>query len=100
MRKKKKILFRNVKHVPFLKRNLISLGMLDSIGCEYKSYAGRFEILKDSKIVLVGIKINARFLIKKVSMNHAALIAFNDKLTERDLWHKRFSHINGNRLNC
>ena len=29
-------LLRNVRHVPSLKRNLISFGMLDSIGCQYK----------------------------------------------------------------
>ena len=74
-------LLRNVRHVPSLKRNLISFGMLDSIGCQYKGSARRFEILKDSKVVLVGLRINGLFLIKEVSMNHAALIVSNDMLT-------------------
>ncbi|KAA0065687.1 retrovirus-related Pol polyprotein from transposon TNT 1-94 [Cucumis melo var. makuwa] len=73
---------RNMRHVPSLKRNLIFLGMLDSIGCEYKGSAGRFEILKDFKIVLFGTKINGLFLIKEAPMNHDALIVSNDKLTE------------------
>ena len=72
--------------------------MLDSIGCEYKVSARRFEIFKDSKIVLVGIKINGLFLIKEVSMNHIVLIVSNDKLTEEDLWHKRLSHVSGKGL--
>ena len=54
-------LLMNVRHVPSLKRNLISLGMLDS------------------RIVLVETKINGLFLIKEVSMNHVALIVSNDK---------------------
>ena len=29
-------LLTNVRHVPRLKRNLISLGMLNSLGCEYQ----------------------------------------------------------------
>ena len=33
-------LHRNVRRVPHLKRNLISLGMLDSLGCEYKEKLG------------------------------------------------------------
>ena len=38
-------LLRNVRHVPHLKRNLISLGMLDSLGCEYKGKCGVFQSL-------------------------------------------------------
>ena len=72
--------------------------MLDSISCEYNGSSGRFEILKDSKIVLVGLRINELFLIKEMSMNHAALTVFNDMLTEGDLWNRRLSHISGKRL--
>ena len=72
--------------------------MLDSVGCEYKGSARRFEILKDSKVVLVGLRINGLFLIKEVSMNHAALTISNDMLTERDSWHRRLSHISGKGL--
>ena len=49
-------LLRNVRHVPHLKRNLISLGMLDSLGCEYKGKCGVFQVFMDSKEVLVGGK--------------------------------------------
>ncbi|KAA0059756.1 Retrovirus-related Pol polyprotein from transposon TNT 1-94 [Cucumis melo var. makuwa] len=91
-------LLRNVRHVPSLKINLISLGMLDSIGCEYKGSVRRFEIFKDSKIVLGGTKINGLFHIKEVSMNHVVLIVSNDKLTEGDLWHIRLSRISGKGL--
>ena len=59
--------------------------MLDSIGCEYKGFARRLEILKDSKIVLIGLKINEHFLLKEVSVNHHALIVYDDMLTEGDL---------------
>lgn len=41
-------LLRNVSHVPHLKRNLISLGMLDSLGCKYRGKKGCLEVLKDS----------------------------------------------------
>ncbi|XP_031741722.1 uncharacterized protein LOC116403917 [Cucumis sativus] len=72
--------------------------MLDSIGCEYKDSVGRFEILKDSKVVLACLRINGLFLIKEVSMNPTALIVSNDMLTEGNLWHKRLSHISGKGL--
>ncbi|XP_038904482.1 uncharacterized protein LOC120090851 [Benincasa hispida] len=41
-------LLRNVRHVPKLKRNLISLGMCDSIDCEYRGKEGYCEVLKNS----------------------------------------------------
>ena len=40
-------LLRNVRHVPTLKRNLISLGMLNSIGCEYHGHRGKLEVKND-----------------------------------------------------
>ena len=47
-------LLRNVRHVPHLKRNLISLAMLDSLGCEYKGKCGVFQVFIGPKEVLVG----------------------------------------------
>lgn len=49
---------RNVRYVPLLKRNLISLGMLDSMGCEYNGKCGVFEVLKDSRVAVIGAKVN------------------------------------------
>ena len=57
-------LLRNVRHVPHLKRNLISLGMLDSLGCEYKGKCGVFQVFMGSKLVLVGEKVNDLFIVK------------------------------------
>ena len=50
-------------------------------------------VLEDSKVVLVGLKINGLFPIKEVSMNHATLVAYDDMLTQGDFWHRRLSHI-------
>ena len=78
-------LLRNVRHVPHLKRNLISLGMLDSLGCEYKGKCGVFQVFMGSKEVLVGEKINDLFIIKGVEMiEETNAILANDK---------RLSHI-------
>ncbi|MDV3143386.1 MAG: hypothetical protein Q8761_03110, partial [Sweet potato little leaf phytoplasma] len=65
-------LLRNVRHVPNLKRNLISLGMLDSIGCTYGGSGGTLEIKKDQKTVLVGPKINGLYVLEDVEMVHSA----------------------------
>ena len=43
----------NVRHVPDLKRNFISLGTIESLGCKYTVEGG---VLKVSKCVLVLMK--------------------------------------------
>ena len=61
-------LLRNVRHISLLKRNLIFLGMLDPIGCEYKGKGGTLEVIKDSKVVMVGEKVNDLFVVEGVEM--------------------------------
>ncbi|GFS38693.1 hypothetical protein Acr_00g0058920 [Actinidia rufa] len=43
-----------VRHVPGLGKNLISLGMLDSKGCEFSNKDGVLKVLKEGKVVLQG----------------------------------------------
>ncbi|KAH9687838.1 hypothetical protein KPL70_014918 [Citrus sinensis] len=45
---------RDVRHVPDLKRNLISLGMLDKIGCLVKLESVTLKVLKRSMVVMKG----------------------------------------------
>lgn len=40
-------LLRNIRHVSTLKNNLISLVMLDSIGCEYYGHGRKLEVKND-----------------------------------------------------
>lgn len=54
-----------LRHLPKLKINRMSLGMLGFIGCVYGGSVGNFEIKKD-KVVFVGFKINGLFLVKDV----------------------------------
>ena len=39
-------LLRNVRYLPELRRNLISLGQLDGMGYTYKAYGGNIKIMK------------------------------------------------------
>ena len=41
-----------VRHIPDLKRNLISLGTLDDEGCEYKTGRGTMRITKGCLLVM------------------------------------------------
>ena len=45
----------NVRLVPNLRRNLISLGMLDKGGCSYRSENGVLRVMKGFMLILKGI---------------------------------------------
>ena len=47
----------NVRHVPDLKKNLISLGTLDSNGCKYTAEGGVIKISKGILLLRKGIKL-------------------------------------------
>ena len=46
----------NVRHVPDLKRNLISLGTLESKGCKHSAEGGVLKVSKGSRILLKGLR--------------------------------------------
>ena len=54
---------KQVKHVPDLKRNLISLGMLDQIGCVVKVQQGIISVVKGSLVLLKEIKKNGLYVL-------------------------------------
>jgi len=48
----------NVRYVPSLKRNLISLSTLDELGFSYKVENGSMHVFKGNKLILTGAKKN------------------------------------------
>ena len=57
-----------VRHAPKLKRNLISVGMLDSLGYFFKSESGGLEIRKGTEIVMKGVKENGLYVLQGSSV--------------------------------
>ena len=48
----------DVRHIPNLKKNLISLGVLDDLGYSYSSKGGVMKITKSTLLVMKGQKVN------------------------------------------
>ena len=46
----------NVRHVPDLKRNLISLGTLGFKGCKYSAEGGALKVSNGGRILLKGLR--------------------------------------------
>ena len=59
---------KQVRHVPDLKRNLISLGMLDQIGCVVKVQQGIMSVVKGPLVLLKGIRKNGLYVLEGTTM--------------------------------
>ncbi|GAB2289527.1 hypothetical protein Dimus_038052 [Dionaea muscipula] len=57
------VLLTKVRFIPELKRNLISLSMLDDAGCSYAAKNGCMVVCKNSKPVLRGIKKHGLYIL-------------------------------------
>ena len=84
----------DVRHVPGLKKNLISLGTLDKNGCRISCQGGVMKVIRGSLILTKG-EMN-RSLYSQVgstisgSVNVSTSIMFDE---ETKLWHLRFGHM-------
>jgi hypothetical protein len=53
----------NVRHIPDLKKNLISLGTLDSLGYKYYGEGGVIRVSKGSLVVMKGNKFDGLYFL-------------------------------------
>ena len=84
---------KDVRYVPNLARNLISLSMFDDAGFEFKGNAGCMKICKGSLVVLKGIKQGGLYYLKGEALCGDAAVAISNKEDRTELWHKRLGHI-------
>ncbi|KAL4031342.1 hypothetical protein IC575_009619 [Cucumis melo] len=83
----------NVRYVPKLKRNLISLGELDRSGCTIKSENGVMKVTKGSLVKLRGTLRHGLYVLEGTIVSGSAAIA-SGKVTDMSmLWHKRLAHV-------
>ncbi|KAH9762947.1 hypothetical protein KPL70_001004 [Citrus sinensis] len=80
-----------VRCVPELKRNLISLGMIDQLGCCIKAENGELQILKDGAIIMKGCRRNGLYVLKGSVELHGIITNVNSDKTR--LWHMRLAHM-------
>ncbi|KAH9650990.1 hypothetical protein KPL70_026576 [Citrus sinensis] len=83
---------RDVRHVPDLKRNLISLGMLDKTGCLVKLESGTLKVLKWSMVVMKGNMSNGLYVLQGSAVTGDVAVS-NQKLNKTMLWHMRLGHM-------
>ncbi|GJU39486.1 retrovirus-related pol polyprotein from transposon TNT 1-94 [Tanacetum coccineum] len=84
----------NVRYIPDLKRNLISLGTLDQEGYTVKLQNIRVKVIKGSLMVLSGnIKGNYVYSLDGRAESGEASVGVQEKESLAQVWHKRPGHI-------
>ncbi|KAK3043400.1 hypothetical protein RJ639_001979 [Escallonia herrerae] len=85
----------DVRHVPELKKNLISLGTLDFDGCSYQATCGVMWIMKGALVVMKGLKQNSLYLLQGSTVTGAAATTSSSDINydTTKLWHIRLGHM-------
>lgn len=81
----------DIRYVPDLKRNLLSLGMFDKQGYSIKVGSGNLRINNGSLNIMKGNLRNGVYILQGKSVQGSANTVSVDKT---HLWHERLGHIN------
>ncbi|KAH9655442.1 hypothetical protein KPL70_022326 [Citrus sinensis] len=84
---------KQVRFVPDLKRNLISLRMLDQIGYSVKIESGEMMIIKGTETIMKGLRKNEVFVLDGEVVTGEVGLSVNANTDKTRLWHLRLGHI-------
>ena len=87
------ITLKEVRHVPNLKRNIISLGTLDESGYSFKAGNGKLTILKGVMVVMKGQKINGLYILEGHTLKGLVGSVLRIETDKTILWHRRLGHL-------
>ena len=82
-----------MRYVPELKRNLISLGMLDQIGCSFKAENGCLKVSNGSMVIMKGVRRSSIYVLIGKTVIGEVAYAENQKVDKTRLWHMRLGHV-------
>ncbi|KAK3010396.1 hypothetical protein RJ639_011710 [Escallonia herrerae] len=85
----------DVRYIPNLKKNLISLGTLDSIDCSISIKGGVMKVSKGAIVIMKGKKTrNLYKLMGKTVIGGASVSTHASSSNDNsELWHKRLGHL-------
>ncbi|XP_027340957.1 uncharacterized protein LOC113854254 [Abrus precatorius] len=87
------MLLQEVRYVPELKRNLLSMGMFDLIGLTTKIEQGVVKIQKGASTVAKEVKKNGLYLLEGSTIIAHTSVASQTMQDKTKLWHLRLGHI-------
>ncbi|KAH9752456.1 hypothetical protein KPL71_014688 [Citrus sinensis] len=81
-----------------LKKNLLSLSMLDSSGYIFKSDYGGLKVMKNSSIVMKGVKNNGLYVLEGSSVPVLSALHVISDVDKAKMWHPRLEHMSAKGL--
>ncbi|GJW27376.1 retrotransposon protein, putative, ty1-copia subclass [Tanacetum coccineum] len=89
----------NVRFIPELKRNLISMGTLEKEGYTVKMQSGKIKVIIGSRVVLSGTRRdNCVYSLDGHALAGDLNVSVKEKDSLAQVWHKRLGHISEARL--
>lgn len=86
----------NVRHVKGLKKNLLSVGQIDSLGCRTHVENGIMKIVKGALVIMKAEKIAANlFMLEGETLleANACIVSTNEEEESTMMWHNKLGHI-------
>lgn len=83
----------NVKHIPELKRDLISLSMLDKTICSIRVKSSILKVVKGSMVLMRGDMINGLYILQGTVISGDVSISENEVQDKILLWYLRLGYI-------
>ena len=82
-------LLEKVRHIPELRRNLISIGQLDDEGHAILFVGDTWKVTKGARVLARGKKTGTLYM----TSSPRNTITVTDASTDTSLWHRRLSHM-------
>nr|GEV95714.1 retrovirus-related Pol polyprotein from transposon TNT 1-94 [Tanacetum cinerariifolium] len=83
-----------VRHVPDLTRNLISLSTLEANGCKYSGEGGVMKIFKGALVLMKAIQSGGLYVLQGTVVYRTGGVATSKaSLDDSKLWHYRLGHM-------
>nr|GEX69890.1 retrovirus-related Pol polyprotein from transposon TNT 1-94 [Tanacetum cinerariifolium] len=83
-----------VRHVPDLKRNMISLTNLEANGCKYSGEGGVMKIFKGALVLMKAVQSGGLYVLQSTVVYGTAGVATSKaSLDDSKLWHYRLGHM-------
>ncbi|KAG8376371.1 hypothetical protein BUALT_Bualt09G0056100 [Buddleja alternifolia] len=87
------MILKNVRFIPELKRNLISLGVLDELGYSIKVETGILKILKGSFVLMKGVRKNGIYSLLGNTVIGSVSIVTENSMEKGTILHQRLGHV-------
>jgi hypothetical protein len=83
----------DVRHVPKLKKNLISLGVLDSRGYKFAGQGGALKVSKGILVVMKATNIDKPYNMEGSTQINEVVVVYEEENESTHLWPKRIGHL-------